>query len=331
MPEQLWSLLPVLLLILAAEFVNGWTDAPNSIATVVSTRVLPPHQAVLMATILNAMGALSGTAVAATIGKGIVDPAIINTTTVAAAMVGIVLWSCLAYYMGGIPTSESHALVAGLAGAGLATAGPSVLLWEGWSKVFIGLLFSTFLGFFGGLVIMLLLYRIFYRSRPGTVRIIFGRLQVLSAAFMSFSHGSNDGQKFIGVFTLALVLGGVLPEFHVPLWVILLCAITMGIGTALGGWKIIRTMGMRLTKLEPVHGFAAETSAALVIAAASHLGIPLSTTHTIGTSIMGVGSIQRFSAVRWGVAGEIIMAWVLTFPACGLIAYLVARGIFYLS
>ena len=331
MPEQLWSLLPVLLLILAAEFVNGWTDAPNSIATVVSTRVLPPHQAVLMATILNAMGALSGTAVAATIGKGIVDPAIINTTTVAAAMVGIVLWSCLAYYMGGIPTSESHALVAGLAGAGLATAGPSVLLWEGWSKVFIGLLFSTFLGFFGGLVIMLLLYRIFYRSRQGTVRTIFGRLQVLSAAFMSFSHGSNDGQKFIGVFTLALVLGGVLPEFHVPLWVILLCAITMGIGTALGGWKIIRTMGMRLTKLEPVHGFAAETSAALVIAAASHLGIPLSTTHTIGTSIMGVGSIQRFSAVRWGVAGEIIMAWVLTFPACGLIAYLVARGIFYLS
>ena len=331
MPEQLWSLLPVLLLILAAEFVNGWTDAPNSIATVVSTRVLPPHQAVLMATILNAMGALSGTAVAATIGKGIVDPAIINTTTVAAAMVGIVLWSCLAYYMGGIPTSESHALVAGLAGAGLATAGPSVLLWEGWSKVFIGLLFSTFLGFFGGLVIMLLLYRIFYRSRPGTVRIIFGRLQVLSAAFMSFSHGSNDGQKFIGVFTLALVLGGVLPEFHVPLWVILLCAITMGIGTALGGWKIIRTMGMRLTKLEPVHGFAAETSAALVIEAASRLGIPLSTTHTIGTSIMGVGSIQRFSAVRWGVAGEIIAAWVLTFPACGLIAYLVARVIFYLS
>ena len=331
MPEQLWSLLPVLLLILAAEFVNGWTDAPNSIATVVSTRVLPPHQAVLMATILNAMGALSGTAVAATIGKGIVDPAIINTTTVAAAMVGIVLWSCLAYYMGGIPTSESHALVAGLAGAGLATAGPSVLLWEGWSKVFIGLLFSTFLGFFGGLVIMLLLYRIFYRSRPGTVRIIFGRLQVLSAAFMSFSHGSNDGQKFIGVFTLALVLGGVLPEFHVPLWVILLCAITMGIGTALGGWQIIRTMGMRLAKLEPVHGFAAETSAALVIEAASHLGIPLSTTHTIGTSIMGVGSIQRFSAVRWGVAGEIIVAWVLTFPACGLIAYLVARVIFSLS
>ena len=331
MPEQLWSVLPVILLILAAEFVNGWTDAPNSIATVVSTRVLSPQRAVIMATVLNTAGAFSGTAVAATIGKGIVDPTIINTTTVAAAMVGIVLWSSLAYYMGGLPTSESHALVAGLAGAGLATAGPTVLLWEGWSKVLIGLLFSTFLGFLGGLGIMLLLYRVFYRSRPGTVRILFGRLQVLSAAFMAFSHGSNDGQKFIGVFTLALVLGGILPEFAVPVWVILLCAATMGIGTALGGWKIIRTMGIRLTKLEPIHGFSAETSAALVIEVASRFGIPLSTTHTIGTSIMGVGSIQRFSAVRWGVAGEIIMAWLLTFPACGLIAYSVARVIFYLS
>jgi len=331
MPEQLWSVLPVILLILAAEFVNGWTDAPNSIATVVSTRVLSPQRAVIMATVLNTAGAFSGTAVAATIGKGIVDASIINTTTVAAAMVGIVLWSSLAYYMGGLPTSESHALVAGLAGAGLATAGPTVLLWEGWSKVLIGLLFSTFLGFLGGLGIMLLLYRVFYRSRPGTVRILFGRLQVLSAAFMAFSHGSNDGQKFIGVFTLALVLGGILPEFAVPVWVILLCAATMGIGTALGGWKIIRTMGIRLTKLQPIHGFSAETSAALVIEVASRFGIPLSTTHTIGTSIIGVGSIQRFSAVRWGVAGEIIMAWLLTFPACGLIAYTVARVIFYLS
>ncbi|MEK6600523.1 MAG: inorganic phosphate transporter [Candidatus Binatota bacterium] len=331
MPEQLWSLLPVLLLILAAEFVNGWTDAPNSIATVVSTRVLSPYQAVLMATVMNTFGAFSGTAVAATIGKGIVDPSIINTTTVAAAMVGIVLWSTLAYYMGGLPTSESHALVAGLAGAGLATAGPSVLLWEGWKKVFIGLLFSTFLGFFCGLAIMLVLYRIFYRSRLGKIRIVFGRLQVFSAAFMAFSHGSNDGQKFIGVFTLSLVLGGILPEFNVPFWVILLCAATMGIGTALGGWKIIQTMGIRLTKLEPIHGFSAETSAALVIEAASRFGIPLSTTHTIGTSIMGVGSIQRFSAVRWGVAGEIVTAWVLTFPACGLISYTVAKVIFYLS
>lgn len=331
MPEQLWSILPVFLLILAAEFVNGWTDAPNSIATVIATRVLPPYQALVMATVLNILGAMSGTAVAATIGKGIIDPSIINITTVAAAMVGIIFWSTVAYYMGGLPTSESHALVAGLAGAGLATAGPSVLLWEGWSKVFIGLFFSTFLGFLGGLGIILILYRIFYRSRPGTMRLLFGRLQILSAAFMAFSHGSNDGQKFIGVFTLALVLGGILPEFQVPLWVILLCATTMGIGTVLGGWKIIQTMGIRLTKLEPIHGFAAETSAALVIETASRFGIPLSTTHTISTSIMGVGSVQRFSAVRWGLAGEIIMAWILTFPVCGLIAYIVAYVVSYVS
>jgi len=324
MYEQLWSILPVLLLILAAEFVNGWTDAPNAIATVVSTRVLSPYQAVVMAAVLNTLGAFSGTAVAATIGKGIVDPAIINTTTVAAAMVAIVIWSMTAYYMGGLPTSESHALIAGLSGAGLATAGPSVLLWDGWAKVLIGLTFSTFLGFFGGLGIMLVLFRIFHDHAPGRLRVLFGRLQVFSAAFMAFSHGSNDGQKFIGVFTLTLVLGGILPEFEVPIWVILLCATVMGIGTATGGWKIIRTMGIRLTKLEPIHGFSAETSAGLVIEAASRLGIPLSTTHTISTSIMGVGSVQRFSAVRWGVAGEIVAAWLLTFPVCGLIAYLVA-------
>ena len=324
MYEQLWSILPVLLLILAAEFVNGWTDAPNAIATVVSTRVLSPYQAVVMAAVLNTLGAFSGTAVAATIGKGIVDPAIINTTTVAAAMVAIVIWSMTAYYMGGLPTSESHALIAGLSGAGLATAGPSVLLWDGWAKVLIGLTFSTFLGFFGGLGIMLVLFRIFHAHAPGRIRVLFGRLQVFSAAFMAFSHGSNDGQKFIGVFTLTLVLGGILPEFDVPIWVILLCATVMGIGTATGGWKIIRTMGIRLTKLEPIHGFSAETSAGLVIEAASRLGIPLSTTHTISTSIMGVGSVQRFSAVRWGVAGEIVAAWLLTFPVCGLIAYLVA-------
>ncbi|MFQ5851015.1 MAG: anion permease [Candidatus Binatia bacterium] len=331
MPEPLWFILPVILLILAAEFVNGWTDAPNSIATVVSTRVLAPYQAVLMATCFNILGAMSGTAVAATIGTGIIDPGIINPTTVAAAMVGIILWSTFAYHVGGLPTSESHALVAGLAGAGLATAGPSVMLWDGWLKVLVGLFFSTFVGFLGGLGIMFLLYRFFYRSRPGLIRLVFGRLQVLSAAFMAFSHGSNDGQKFIGVFSLALVLGGVLPKFQVPIWVILICATTMGIGTALGGWRIIQTMGIRLTKLEPIHGFSAETSAAIVIEAASRLGIPLSTTHTIGTSIMGVGSIRSFSAVRWGLAREIVAAWILTFPVCGLIAYVVAQLISFLS
>jgi PiT family inorganic phosphate transporter len=314
---------PWLLLILAAEFVNGWTDAPNAIATVVSTRVIRPHHAVMMAAVLNAAGAFAGTAVASTIGKGILRTEAIDVHTVGAAMMGIVIWSTAAWYYG-LPTSESHGLVAGLAGAGLATAGPSVLLWEGWSKVLIGILFSTFLGFLFALFFMVVISWAFRRSRPSTVRKLFGRLQVLSAGLMAFSHGSNDGQKFIGVFTLALVLGGLLPEFAVPWWVILLCAVTMGVGTAVGGWRIIKTMGLRLTKLEPVHGFAAETAAGLTIQGAALMGIPLSTTHTISTAIMGVGASRRLSAVRWGVAGSIVVAWILTFPICGLIAYVTA-------
>ena len=317
-------LILVLGLILAAEFVNGWTDSPNAIATVVSTRVLSPYQAVIMATVLNAVGAMSGTAVAATVGKDIVRPDVINLTTVAAAMVGIILWSTLAWYYG-LPTSESHALIAGLTGAGLATAGPESLLWTGWSKVLIGIVFSTFLGFFGGLFLMGLLYRMLANSRPGTVRRIFGRLQILSAGFMAFSHGSNDGQKFIGVFTLALLLGGILPEFRVPIWVIVLCALTMGVGTAIGGWRIVKTMGLRLTKLEPVHGFAAETAAALTIELATRLGVPLSTTHTINTAIIGVGATRRFSAVRWGVTLEIVSAWILTFPICFAIGWVATK------
>jgi PiT family inorganic phosphate transporter len=324
MTESLLLVLPVIGLILAAEFVNGWTDAPNAIATVVSTRVLSPYQAIVLATVLNAIGAMTGTAVAATIGKDIVRPEIINLTTVGAAMVGIIVWSTLAWVYG-LPTSESHALIAGLTGAGLATAGPSALIWDGWSKVLVGLLFSTFLGYLAGLTIMGTLYRIFGNSRPGSVRRVFGRMQILSAAFMAFSHGSNDGQKFIGVFGLALLLGGILPEFQTPMWVILLCAVTMGLGTAVGGWRIVRTMGLRLTKLEPVHGFAAETGAALTIELATRLGIPLSTTHTINTSIIGVGSTRRFSAVRWGVTLEIITAWILTFPVCAGIGWLVTK------
>ncbi len=313
----------VLVLVLAAEFVNGWTDAPNSIATVVSTRVLSPAQALVMASVLNVLGAMSGTAVATTIGKDMVRPEAISVATVGAAMVAIVLWSTVAWAWG-LPTSESHALIAGLSGAGLATAGPGVLLWDGWSKVLLGLVFSTFLGFAAGLGLTVAIYWTFRRWKPGAVRALFGRLQLLSAAFMAFSHGSNDGQKFIGAFTLTLVLGGVLPRFEVPTWVILICAATMGVGTAVGGWRIVKTMGLRLTKLEPVHGFAAETAAASAIELATRLGIPLSTTHTISTSIMGVGATRRLSAVRWGVGTEIVTAWVLTFPVCGLIAWVVA-------
>ncbi len=325
LPElaDILPLVPWLLLVLAAEFVNGWTDAPNAIATVISTRVLRPHQALLMASVLNAAGAFAGTAVASTIGKGIVRAEVIDIHTVGAAMLGIVIWSTAAWYYG-LPTSESHGLIAGLAGAGLATAGPSVLLWEGWRKVLVGLVLSTLLGFTAAVSLMIAILWLFRRSHPGRVRRLFGRLQVGSAALMAFSHGSNDGQKFIGVFTLALVLGGVLSEFAVPWWVILLCASTMGVGTAVGGWRIIRTMGLRLTKLEPLHGFAAETAAGLTIQGAALLGIPLSTTHTISMAIMGVGSTRRMSAVRWGVAREIVIAWILTFPVCGVIGYVAA-------
>ncbi len=319
----------VLGLVLAAEFVNGWTDAPNAIATVVSTRVLSPSRALLLATAFNVVGAFSGTAVAATIGTGIVRPEIINIYTVGAAMVAIVFWSTLAARYG-LPTSESHALIAGLTGAGLATAGPEVLVWAGWKKVLLGLTFSTFLGFGGGLMLMGAIYNLFAKQPPSTIRRLFSKLQILSAGFMAFSHGSNDGQKFIGAFTLVLVLSGVLPKFEVPFWVILLCAGTMGVGTAFGGWKIMRTMGLRLTKLEPVHGFAAETAAAMTIEMASRLGIPLSTTHTISTAIMGVGSTRRFSAVRWGVSRDIVTAWILTFPVCGVIAWAVTKVILLL-
>lgn len=315
--------LVVLGLVLAAEFVNGWTDAPNAIATVVSTRVLSPLQAVVVASVLNTLGAMSGTAVAATIGKDIVRPEFINIYTVAAAMVGIVLWSSVAWYYG-LPTSESHALVAGLTGAGLATAGPQVLIWAGWQKVLIGLFFSTFWGFGGGLLLIVAIYRLGARQTPFMIQRIFGKLQMFSAGFMAFSHGSNDGQKFMGAFTLVLLLDGVIETFEVPLWVILLCSVTIGIGTIFGGWRIVKTMGLRLTKLKPVHGFSAETAAATTIEIASRLGIPLSTTHTINTAIMGVGATRRLSAVRWGVSRNIVRAWILTFPICMGTAWLVA-------
>jgi PiT family inorganic phosphate transporter len=318
------SLAVVLLLVLAAEFVNGWTDAPNAIATVVSTRVLSPLQAVTMAAALNIIGALvTGTAVATTIGAGIVKPEAIGLHTVASAMVAIVIWSTVAWRWG-LPTSETHALVAGLAGAGIATAGPSVLLWEGWKKVLIGLGLATVIGFVLGFIVMVIIYRLFSRASYTSVKTIFGRLQILSSAFMAFSHGSNDGQKFMGAFALALFLGGILPQVQVPIWVVLLCGAFMGVGTGFGGWRIIRTMGFKLTKLEPVNGFAAETSAGLAITLASFLGIPLSTTHTINTAIMGVGATKRFSAVRWGVTREIALAWLLTFPICGILGFLFA-------
>jgi PiT family inorganic phosphate transporter len=236
-------------------------------------------------------------------------------------MLTIVVWSVVTWFYG-IPTSESHELIAGLTGAGLAVAGPSVLLWEGWRKVLIGLGFSTLLGFTLSILIMTALNWGLRRASLSASRKAFSKLEIVSAAFLAFTHGSNDGQKFMGVFALTLVLGGVMTQFTVDRWVILLCGAVMGLGTAIGGWRIIRTMGYKLTKLEPVHGFVAQTASGTAILLASSLGIPLSTTHCISTAIMGVGATRRFSAVRWGVAGDIVTAWILTFPICGVLGYL---------
>ena len=318
------ALIIVLILVLVAEFVNGLNDAPNAIATVISTRVLSPFKALAMAAVLNTLGVLlTGTAVAATVGKGIVQPESIGLSVVAAGVLSIAVWGAIATYYG-LPISISHGLIAGLAAAGVVVAGTHVLLWGGWQKVIIGLGFSTILGFIMAFIIMIALYWAVRRLWPSRVREIFGRLQILSAAFMAFSHGSNDGQKFMGVFTLALVLDGAIPEFKVPLWVIFLCGGTMGLGTFIGGWRVIKTMGFGLTKLEPVQGFAAETAAATSIQIASHLGVPLSTTHTINMAIMGVGATRRLSAVRWGVGLHIITAWILTFPICAALGALFA-------
>jgi PiT family inorganic phosphate transporter len=326
----LWLVIAVALLF---EFANGWTDAPNAIATVVSTRVLRPWFAIGMAAVLNLVGALAtGTFVAETISKGIVSTDVLQgpagLSFVGAAVLAAALWAMGAQVFG-MPSSETHALVAALLGAGFAAGGVGALEWSGTQKVVYSLFLSPPIAFLTGLVLMVLIYRVFRRARPRTVRRTFGRGQMLSAAFMAFSHGSNDAQKTMGVITLALFLGGARSNLEVPLWVIFTCALVMGLGTSIGGWRVIRTLGLKMTKLEPVNGFAAETSAAALITVASRFGIPLSTTHVIGSSIMGVGATRRLSAVRWGVAGEVMATWVLTWPGCMLLGYLL--GLLFLA
>ena len=313
----------VLFMVLAAEFVNGWTDAPNAIATVVSTRVMSRSAAVAMAVVFNVIGVFAGTAVAATIGQGIINSDMVNPPTIGAALLGIVIWSSVAAHFG-MPTSESHALVAGLAGAALAVGGPDALLWAGWKKVLIGLFLSGVVGFLASYLFAKLIRRAFASSPPSSTGKSFRRWQIGSAAFMAFNHGSNDGQKFIGVFALVLLLGGVIDSFYVPVWVILACAVTMGLGTSIGGWKIIREMGVKMVDLRPWQGFCAEASAGMTIFFASRFGIPVSTTHTIITSMMGVAASRNARQVRWDIAGRVFAAWVLTFPICGLIAYVTA-------
>ena len=325
MPEltvELILLLVIIVLGLTFDFINGFHDTANAIATSVATRVLSPGRAVLMAGVLNFVGALSGTAVASTVGKGIIPPELSTQSLVISALISAIIWNLVTWYFG-LPSSSSHALIFSIVGAGVATAGWNGIQFGGLEKTFQGLVFSPLLGFAAAFVVMLLLLNLFARAFPATVTRIFGRAQLLSAAWMAFSHGSNDAQKTMGVMTMALAsyLHWTGSQWQVPLWVILMAATAMGLGTAIGGWRIIRTMGLRVVQLRPIHGFAAETAAATIIEAASRLGVPVSTTHTISSAILGVGSTRRLSAVRWGVAGQIVLGWDLTIPACFFLAW----------
>ncbi|HUL54938.1 MAG TPA: inorganic phosphate transporter [Opitutaceae bacterium] len=343
-----------LLVLLAAfifEYINGFHDSANAIATVVSTKVLSPRQAIVWAAFWNLLGALAGTAVATTIGKGLVDTNVVTMPTVLAALLAAIIWNLFTWWLG-LPSSSSHALVGGLCGAALASAGGrwDVLKWslvdaKGvhnglWPKIVLPMVTSPTLGFIIGAALMFLLTIALRKVAPRVVSLIFGKAQLLSAGFMGYSHGSNDAQKTMGIITLALLTGtqaGVfadlpgwlsflrIPDFTVPRWVMVSCALTMAAGTAAGGWRIIRTMGHKMVRLQPVHGFAAETTAALIIHGASTIGVPLSTTHVISTSIMGVGASKRFSAVKWGIVERIVWAWVLTLPVTGLTGYLLMR------
>jgi PiT family inorganic phosphate transporter len=328
------------------EYSNGFHDAANAIATVVSTKVLTPRQAIVMAAIFNLTGALLGGAVASTIGKGLVDTNFVTMATVLCALIAAFAWNITTWWVG-LPSSSSHALIGGLCGAALATARGnwSVLKWNSglWPKVVVPMITSPLAGFFLGALVMFVLFLIFHRFTPAAVHSVFGKLQIFSAAWMAHSHGTNDAQKTMGIITLALFTGTKAGSFdhlpgwltflqtpafaEIPAWVKIICAITMAAGTAAGGWRIIRTLGHKMVKLQPVHGFAAETSAAFIIQTASAYGIPLSTTHVISTSIMGVGAAKRFSGVRWTVVERIIWAWILTLPATGLIGFILARSV----
>jgi PiT family inorganic phosphate transporter len=333
MPESSLGLL-IIIMTLAAGFgvVNGFNDAANAIATVIGTRVLSARNAILMAAILNLAGATTGTAVAITIGKGILSPEIITEygyIPLIAALASVITWATAATYYG-LPVSVSHSFVAGLAAAGMALAGTEVIIWNVLERVGSSVIIAPILGFIGGFLVMIIIYWLFRGKAPDKVRGIFSNLQVLSAGFMAYSHGKNDGQMPIGVITMALVIYTGRNELWEQLpygslwWVVLLSAAAISTGTAVGGWRVIKTLGTRVTTLQPVHGFAAEASAAGVIELASYLGIPVSTTHCISASIMGVGATRRLSAVRWGVAGNIVAAWILTFPICGGLGYFFA-------
>ncbi|HLE88776.1 MAG TPA: inorganic phosphate transporter [Candidatus Limnocylindria bacterium] len=323
MPEGFTAILiAVLGLAVAFDYINGFHDTANAIATSVSTRALKPHWAIVMSATANFVGALTGTAVAKTIGAGLIDQQVEGQVVVAAALLGAITWNLVTWRFG-IPSSSSHALIGGLLGATVAAAGFGAWNLDGiLGKVIFPLVTSPIAGFVIGFTVMVVIFNLFRRAHPKNMNDRFRRLQVLSAAFMAFSHGSNDAQKTMGVMTLALVTAGVITEFKVPFPVIIAAATAISLGTAAGGWRIIKTMGTKVVKLDPVHGFAAETSAATIIFGASTLGMPVSTTHVISSAILGAGSSDRFRAVHWGVARRIGIAWVITLPASGIVAAL---------
>ena len=324
MHEITLLLVVVIVAALAFDYVNGFIDTANAIATVVSTRVLSPTAAVIMAAGLNFAGALVTTTVAMTIAKGIVIPEEATMTLILAAVVGAIIWNLITWVYG-IPSSASHALIGGLVGAALAKGGAEIVTWSGLlNKVVYPLVGSPIVGFIAAFILMRLIAKFFRHKTPGRIGNVFRRLQLVSSAMMAFSHGQNDAQKVMGIITLALFAGGIISEPEVPLWVIIAAATAMAAGTAAGGWRVIRTMGQKIVRLEPVHGFVAETAGTAVIMTASKFGMPISTTHAITSSIFGVGSSKRLSAVRWGVAKKIVAAWVITIPAAaaaGAVSY----------
>jgi PiT family inorganic phosphate transporter len=309
----------VVIAALAFDFANGWNDSANAIATVVSTRVLSPFTAVAFAAVLNVVGALVSDRVAKTIGGGLVSKDLVTPVVILASMLAAAAWVTVCTHYG-LPISGSHSLVGGLVGATVATAGWSAVNGGGVKKVLVALVVSPVLGFLVGYAILVSVYWVAYAMTPQRVRIVFSSLQVVSSGFMAFTHGMNDAQKVMGVITLALVTAGHWPsmEAGVPVWVMLLCAAVMGLGTALGGWKVIRTLGMNLAHIRPIEGFAAETAAGIVLSVAAAQGVPVSTTHTITGSILGVGTAYRARSVQWSIGAKIIFAWIFTLPAAGL-------------
>ena len=338
MPDSsLWLLVLIIILAVGFGVVNGFNDAANAVAASIGSRALSPRKAIILAAVFNMAGAATGLAVAMTIGKGILTEEIIlefSYIPLVAALAAVIIWGAVATYWG-LPVSISHSFVSALAAAGIAVAGSGVVVWGVMQRILSAVAIAPVLGFIGGFVLMVALFWVFRHSAPARMRVIFSRLQWLTTAFLAYSHGKNDGQMPIGVIAMALViyyqqigqtavvwdeltLGGNL------WWVIVISALAISSGTAVGGWRVIKTLGWRVTNLQPIHGFASDFSAAMVIEGASMLGIPVSTTHCASGAIMGVGATRRLSAVRWGVAGNIVTAWILTFPICGGLGYLFA-------